>query len=218
MREAVVLLSGGLDSAVTLYYALSRGYRCLCLNFDYGQRHRRELENCRRIAERAGCKLTVLKLSFPWKGSSLLDKRLSLPGRGRGIPSTYVPARNLVFLSLAVSMAEAEKCASVFIGAHSQDYSGYPDCRPEFFRAFRLAAEKGTRAGMSGKAVGIEAPLLSMGKAGIIRLGRKLGAPLELTWSCYRGGARPCGECDSCRYRAKGFREAGWEDPALRKK
>ena len=221
-KGAVVLLSGGLDSAVTLYQALADGYRVHCLSFDYGQRHGRELRHAKKIAAAAGCPLFVVKAGFPWKGSSLLDKGLRVPRRtlreaAGGIPNTYVPARNLIFLSYAVSLAEARGCSAVFIGAHAQDYSGYPDCRPEFYRAFVKAAAAGTKAGVEGRPVRIETPLIRMGKAGIIRLGVKLGAPLGLTWSCYQGGARPCGTCDSCLFRAKGFKEVGIADPAERK-
>ncbi|MGE5307509.1 MAG: 7-cyano-7-deazaguanine synthase QueC [Deltaproteobacteria bacterium] len=218
-RRAVVLLSGGLDSAVTLYYALSRGFKVFCIGFDYGQRHKTELAHARRIAVAAKCPFYPVNIGLPWKGSSLLDKNLKVPERTirqamKGIPSTYVPGRNIIFLSFAVSLAEVQGCSSVFIGAHAQDYSGYPDCRPEFYKAFAKAVLKGTKAGVEGKPVKIETPLIDMGKADIIRLGRKLKVPFELTWSCYSGGSRPCGTCDSCLFRAKGFKEAGFCDPA----
>jgi 7-cyano-7-deazaguanine synthase len=221
-RRAVVLLSGGLDSAVTLYYARKNGYQCSCLNFDYGQRHKKELACARQIARFARCELQVIKIDLPWKGSSLLDKKISLPGGDRNaqspgsrsqIPSTYVPARNIIFLSFALSCAEATKAEAIFIGAHAQDYSGYPDCRPEFYQAFVKAAKEGTRAGVEGNPVKIIAPLIKKNKAQIIDLGRQLGVPFELTWSCYKGGKRPCGACDSCYFRAKGFAEVGVEDP-----
>jgi len=224
MRRAVVLLSGGLDSAVALYAAKKEGFTCHCLVFDYGQRHHRELVSARKVASSAGCPSTVIRIKFPWKGSSLLDKNMGL-ARGRfsghskqeNIPSTYVPGRNIVFLSFALSYAEAIGAKDIFIGAHAQDYSGYPDCRPGFFRAFARMARQGTKAGVQKKEIKIRAPLLYKTKARIIKLGRKLKVPFGLTWSCYRGGKRPCGVCDSCFYRAKGFKEAGLQDSALKK-
>jgi 7-cyano-7-deazaguanine synthase len=214
-KKAVVLLSGGLDSAVTLYAAKKDGFDCLCLIFDYGQRHKKEINAAKKIARAAGAGYRIVKLDLPWKGSSLLDKRMPIPGRTGGIPSTYVPGRNIVFLSIALSCAEAAGAGAIYIGAHAQDYSGYPDCRPEFFSAFRKASERGTKAGVTGKKIKIVTPLINKGKAQIIALGNTLGAPLGLTWSCYRGAKVPCGTCDSCRYRAKGFREAGLIDPGI---
>jgi 7-cyano-7-deazaguanine synthase len=214
-RRAVVLVSGGLDSAVTLYAAIERGYACTCLIFDYGQRHRKEIASAKRIARKAGARFFVVKVDLPWKGSALLDQKISVPSAGyarQTIPVTYVPGRNIIFLSFAVSCAEAINAEAVFIGAHSQDYSGYPDCRPEFFDAFRKAVSRGTKAGVERHPIQIEAPLLHKGKAEIIRLGVRLKVPFGLTWSCYKGGARPCGVCDSCRFRTRGFREAGIRD------
>ena len=208
-RQAIILLSGGLDSAVTLYFAKSKKFECRALIFDYGQRHRREIEAAKRIAKAAGVKFEVIKISLPWKGSSLLDKRSISRSKGSIIPSTYVPARNIIFLSFALSFAEASGACAIFIGAHAQDYSGYPDCRPEFFRAFNKAALTGTKTGVEKKGIEIKTPLINMGKADIIRLGSRLKVPFELTWSCYKGGRVPCGVCDSCHYRNKGFKEAG---------
>jgi 7-cyano-7-deazaguanine synthase len=218
MKRAVVLLSGGLDSAVTLYFAKARGFECFCLIFDYGQRHKKEIESAKRVAREAGCRFQVVKINLAWKGSSLLDKRKKVPVPGQGqpksIPSTYVPARNIIFLSFALSYAETIDAKAIFIGAHAQDYSGYPDCRPEFYRAFSKVIATGTRTGVEKNKIEILTPLIHKTKAGIIRLGTKLKVPFELTWSCYRGGKYPCGKCDSCYFRTKGFREAGFPDPA----
>ncbi|MFH1458204.1 MAG: 7-cyano-7-deazaguanine synthase QueC [Candidatus Omnitrophota bacterium] len=216
-KQAVVLLSGGLDSAVTLYIARGGGTKCSCLIFDYGQRHRREIESGKRIARKAGCPFQVLKISLPWKGSSLLDRSMLVPKPASSIPTTYVPGRNIIFLSFALSFAESIGASAIFIGAHSQDYSGYPDCRPEFFRSFAKVVASGTRAGIEKRKIEVKTPLINKPKAGIIRLGSRLGVPFDLTWSCYRGGRVPCEECDSCFYRAKGFKEAGLKDPLLRR-
>jgi len=224
MKKAVVLLSGGLDSAATLYFAKKRKFDCFCLIFDYGQRHHREIESAKRIAFGAGCRTQIIKINFPWKGSALLDGKIKIPlGRSHKseviskIPATYVPGRNIIFLSFALSFAETIGAKKIFIGAHTEDYSGYPDCRPEFFRAFDRAILTGTKAGVEKKPIKIEAPLIYMNKARIIHLANRLRVPLGLTWSCYRGGRAPCGVCDSCYYRAKGFKEAGLKDPAISK-
>lgn len=220
-KRAVVLLSGGLDSATTLYVALSRGYRCSCLIIDYAQRHRREIRSAKAIAKRAGCPCEVIRIRFPWGGSALTDRRLQVPtGRsrrriGQGIPVTYVPARNTVFLSFAIAYAEAIRADRIFIGANAVDYSGYPDCRPVYLRAIQKVARLGTKGGVEGGTVRIESPLIRKSKAQIVRLGRRLEVPYGLTWSCYLGGRRPCGRCDSCLLRADGFRQAGLADPAL---
>jgi len=215
-RQAVVLLSGGLDSAVTLYFAKSRGFRCSCLIFDYGQRHKKEIESAKKIARKANCRFQIVKINLAWKGSSLLDKRQKVPVHGqvqsKPIPSTYVPGRNIIFLSFALSYAEAIGAKAIFIGAHAQDYSGYPDCRPEFYRAFGKVIATGTKTGVEKNKIKVFTPLIHKTKAGIIKSGAKLKVPFELTWSCYRGGKYPCGRCDSCYFRAKGFQGAGLKD------
>lgn len=221
-KKAVCLLSGGLDSATSLYIAKSGGYDCKALSIDYGQRHAREMESARRIAAKAGAEWRELSIQLPWKGSALLDSLVELP-KGRDekemaseIPVSYVPARNTIFLSFALSWAEVCGASAVFIGANALDYSGYPDCRSEYFEAMERVFGKGTKAGDEGKKITIEAPLLKMSKADIIRKGHGLGVPYELTWSCYEGKEAPCGVCDSCILRQKGFREAGLEDPLLK--
>jgi 7-cyano-7-deazaguanine synthase len=215
-KTAVVLLSGGLDSATVLYLAQAQGYSCQALIFDYGQRHKQEIASAVKIAKASGCVYRILKIEFPWKGSALLDNKIKVPRRiSQGVPATYVPSRNIVFLSFALSLAEVIKAQGIFIGAHAQDYSGYPDCRPEFFEAFIKMA----RVGIAAKnTIKILAPLLNKNKSQIINLGVKLGVPFNLTWSCYRAGKKPCGECDSCHYRAKGFKESGLVDPLIKEK
>ncbi|MCX5698997.1 MAG: 7-cyano-7-deazaguanine synthase QueC [Candidatus Omnitrophica bacterium] len=214
-KTAVVLLSGGLDSAVVLCLAQAQGYQCQVLIFDYGQRHKQEVACAVKITKASGCAYRILKINFPWKGSALLDQKIKIPKKiTPGVPATYVPARNIMFLSFALSWAEVIKAGAIFIGAHAQDYSGYPDCRPEFFKAFVKMAKVGLAA---KHRIQILAPLLNKNKAQIIGLGRELGVPFNLTWSCYRAGKKPCGECDSCHYRAKGFKEAGLIDPLIKR-
>lgn len=220
-RKAVVLLSGGLDSAVALYIAKKRGYDCHCLSFDYGQRHKKEIAAAAEIAKKAGAILHAAKLELSWKGSSLLDRKKKLPFDrtikeiNSVIPSTYVPSRNTIFLSMASSLAEAIKARAIFIGAHYEDSSGYPDCRKDYLEAFRKVMALGTKAGREGKLT-LEFPLINKGKSDIIKTGRALGVPFELTWSCYEGGKTPCLRCDSCILRAKGFLEAGIKDPLIK--
>lgn len=219
-ETAVILLSGGLDSAVTLYCAKRDGLACRCLSFEYGQRHARETAMAHLLASGAGATLDVVRLPFAWKGSSLVDASRELPhGRSldeirSGVPSTYVPARNTVFLAVAASFAEAIGASRIYIGAHVEDASGYPDCRKEYLEAFAEVLRLGTKAGGEGH-LDLAFPLIGLDKRGIIRLGASLGVPFGSTWSCYAGGARPCGQCDSCILRAKGFAEAGIDDPLM---
>jgi 7-cyano-7-deazaguanine synthase len=219
-KKAVVLLSGGLDSTTTLCVAKHQGYQVTALIFDYGQRHKKEIYHARGIAKRIGCAYKIVKIFFPWKGSALLDRTIAVPQdralrpKDQTIPSTYVPSRNIVFLSLAASFAEAIGAQAIFIGANAIDYSGYPDCRPKFVQAFQDALAQGTKTGTQGKPIRIYAPLIKKTKAQIISLGRKLKAPYHLTWSCYQGAKKPCGVCDSCRLRQKGFDALHIKDPA----
>jgi 7-cyano-7-deazaguanine synthase len=219
VKQAIVLLSGGLDSATTLYYALSKGFDVRALIFDYGQRHRREIKAAKAVARSAGVPCEVVRIGLPWKGSALLDASIRVPEKlfckKGSIPVTYVPARNIIFLSFAASFAEAVGANTIFIGANAVDYSGYPDCRPEFFRAFQRSLDRGLKTAVCKRPIRIETPLLRLTKAGIVRLGVGLGVPFAKTWSCYKGRAKPCGVCDSCRLRAKGFREARVRDPLL---
>lgn len=213
-KKAVVLLSGGLDSTTVLYIVRRQGHNTVCLIFDYGQRHKKEIEAAKRIAEGS---YNIIRFKLPWGGSSLIDRKRKIPQRRplreiqRGIPSTYVPARNTIFLAFGISCAEEIGAEKIFIGANCLDFSGYPDCRPDYFNAYEKLISLGTKAG----GIKIEAPLLKKSKAEIIRIGTSLGVPYKMTWSCYMGGRRPCGRCDSCILRAKGFREAGIPDPLL---
>lgn len=222
MPRAVCLLSGGLDSATALAIARDRGFNLYALSIDYGQRHKRELEAAAAVAEAMGARdHVVIRFDLRLWGGSALTADLEVPKDrtssdvGQDIPVTYVPARNTIFLSFAVAWAEVLGAGHIFIGVNQLDYSGYPDCREEFLRAFENAANLGTRAGAEGGKFVIEAPLVHMSKAEIIRTGTVLGVDYGLTWSCYSGGVQPCGHCDSCVLRAKGFEEAGLPDPLL---
>lgn len=222
-RKAVVLLSGGIDSTVTLYWAKEKGFDCSCLIFDYGQRHRREIQAAKIIAEMTGCPAEVIKFSLPWGGSVLLggqkreDRSQKTEVRSRksegagkeNIPATYVPARNTIFLSFALSFAEVIGAGSIFIGANAMDYNGYPDCRPEYYEVYEELIKIGTRLGVEERPIKIQTPLINKTKAEIISLGMRLKVPFEQTWSCYEGGELLCGKCDACLLRAKGFSDAG---------
>jgi 7-cyano-7-deazaguanine synthase len=216
----MVLLSGGMDSATSLFWARSRGREIHALTVGYGQRHERELRSARRLARAAhATSHTVLELPIqPLLRSALTDPAAKVRSSGvrAGIPGTYVPARNTILLALALGAAESRRCDSIVLGINAVDYSGYPDCRPEFLAAFRRLARLATKAGVERREEPwVEAPLLRLSKADIVRLGDRLGVPWAETWSCYKGGARPCGRCDSCRLRSRGFQDAGRDDPLL---
>jgi len=222
MKHAVVLLSGGLDSATTLAIARSQGYETYALSFDYGQRHRQELDAARKIANSLAAKEhRIIKIDNQiFAGSALINdvdvpKSRSEEEIGRGIPSTYVPARNTIFLAHALAWTETIPAGHIFIGANAIDYSGYPDCRPEFIALFETLANVGTKAGAEGARIQIHAPLIKLSKAEIIGKAVQLNVDLSLTHSCYdpTPDGRACGECDSCQLRLKGFREAGVTDP-----
>src|SRR5690242_9817108 len=217
MKSAVVLLSGGLDSMICAAIARERGFSVIALTVDYNQRHRVELDAARAIAAMLAQRHIVLPLDLRAFGGSALTSDIDVPksGVGEGIPVTYVPARNTVFLSLALALAEASGARDIFIGVNALDYSGYPDCRPEFVAEFERLANVATKAGVEGDRFAIHAPLLHMTKADIAREAQRLGLDPALSHSCYDPApdGRACGQCDACRLRAKGFAEAGIEDP-----
>lgn len=218
MTRAVVLVSGGLDSATVLAIAREQGCECYALSFDYGQRHRIELDAAQQVAESLGAAAhRLVRLDIGWMGgSALTDTRLDVPHQlSEGIPITYVPARNSIFLSIALGWAEVLNARDIFIGVNVVDYAGYPDCRPEFIQAFQQLANLGTRAGIEGDGFRVHAPLINLSKAEIIAMGVRLGVDYTLTLSCYEPDAagRACGTCDSCRLRAQGFADAGIPDP-----
>lgn len=221
MKKAVILLSGGLDSTVTLHMAKSEGYELYALSFNYGQRHDRELQSARKVAQAAGVKEhQVVNMALDlWGGSALTDNTIAVEEGNADrtdIPVTYVPARNMVFLSVAASYAEAIGARHIFIGVSQVDYSGYVDCRQEFIDAMQAAINKGTVCGADNNdPITVHAPFVNKTKAEEITLGMALGVDFGLTWSCYQGGDKPCGTCDSCLLRAKAFDEAGFTDPSL---
>ncbi|OFZ98605.1 MAG: 7-cyano-7-deazaguanine synthase QueC [Betaproteobacteria bacterium RBG_19FT_COMBO_58_11] len=218
MASAVVLLSGGLDSATTLAIAKSQGYSCYCLSLNYGQRHRAELAAAAKVAQSLGAaEHRVMQLDLAaFGGSALTDTRLAVPtAPAAGIPITYVPARNTIMLSLALAWSEVLGARDIFIGVNAVDYSGYPDCRPDYIAAFERVANLATKAGVEGAHLTLHAPLIQLSKADIIRQGLQLGVDYALTVSCYQADAqgRACGVCDSCRLRRQGFADAGYPDP-----
>jgi len=216
-KNGVILISGGIDSTTTLYYAKSKGYKLSALIFDYGQRHKKEIDFAKRISRINRINYFVERIDLSWAKSSLTNRAVKVPLNRdltkRAVPVTYVSARNIIFLSYAFSLAESIGAKKIFIGAHIQDYSGYPDCRPEFLRDFQKAVNKG----LKDKEIKIVAPLINKDKKAIIVLGLKLGVPFKYTWSCYQGAKFPCKRCDSCRFRIKAFKELGLVDPALRR-
>ncbi|MBN1864207.1 MAG: 7-cyano-7-deazaguanine synthase QueC [Victivallales bacterium] len=220
-RKAVVLVSGGLDSATTLAVAKSKGFECHAMTFDYGQRHKIELQAARRVCRAIGVlEHIVVKIDLrKWGGSALTSDKIPVPDfdpNMKSIPLTYVPARNMIFLSFALGWAETLGASNIFIGVNSMDYSGYPDCRPEFIKAFQNCARLGTKAADQNTRIKIHAPLQNLDKASIIKLGASMGVDFANTHSCYNPSTegRPCGRCDSCEIRRKGFLSAKMDDPA----
>ncbi len=221
MKRAVCLLSGGLDSSTCLAIAQNEAYECYALSFDYGQRHRHELEAAARVANVYGAVHRTLHFDLRQFGGSALTAAIDVPKHrsvaemAAGIPVTYVPARNTIFLSFALAWAETLGSQDIFLGVNALDYSGYPDCRPEYVEAFTKLANLSTKAGVEGARMTIHTPLIALTKAGIVRLGASLGVDFALTHSCYDPDAtgKPCGQCDSCLLRLKGFAEAGLADP-----
>lgn len=223
MKSAIVLLSGGLDSATVLALAREQGYRCHCLSMDYGQRHRAELAAAARVAAALGAAdHRVVKIDLGgFGGSALTDAAIAVPvgGLTSGIPITYVPARNTILLSFALAHAEVSGANDIFFGANAVDYSGYPDCRPDYVKAYENMANLATRAAVEGQRLTIHTPIISLSKADIIRKGRALGVDYAMTVSCYLAtdDGRACGQCDACRLRRTGFEQAAVPDPTLYK-
>ncbi len=217
MTRAVVLLSGGLDSTTTLAQAIEDGCEVTALSFRYGQRHTRELTSAENVCKHYNVDHVIIDLNLSSFRSALTRDEIDVPMDREGelseeIPVTYVPARNIVFMSIAAGLCESVDADRIYIGANAVDYSGYPDCRPEFFESFQEMLSKGTKAGVEGRPIEVMTPIMYDSKADIVRRGKRLGAPLELSWSCYNGGDKACGHCDSCRLRLKGFADAGYTD------
>lgn len=223
VKKAICLISGGLDSCVTSFIAKDKGYEIYALSFRYNQRHDKEISSSEKIAYVVGAKKhIILDIDFnEIGGSSLLSsskdeiKYHNPSDIGSDIPSTYVPARNTIFLSLALAYAESLDADAIFLGANAIDYSGYPDCRPEYINAFQKMANLATKRGVEGRPIEIIAPLLKLKKSDIVKIGLKLNVPFDKTWSCYVGKQKACGRCDSCILRLKGFKEAGIKDPIV---
>ena len=220
-KKALVLFSGGLDSTTCLYWALAQGYECDTLTVTYGQRHAREIRSAQQSAEKVGVKTHFLDIQLPWLGScSLTNPTQELPDipvekiPEGNIPSTYVPGRNLLFLSLAGSLLDTIDADTIIAGPNAVDFSGYPDCTPDFYKAAAEALNRGTKKGVT-EGIEVLAPLMYLSKTDIVRLADQLHVPFELTWSCYAGGDKPCGKCDSCKLRARGFAEAGVKDTSI---
>jgi len=220
-KKAVCLISGGLDSAVSAYIAKDMGYDLFVLSFIYGQKHIKEIEPAKKIAKALNVKKQVIfNIDIGcFGGSSLVDESIKpeinhkLEDIGKDIPNTYVPARNTIFLSIALGFAETIDADAIFIGATATDYSGYPDCKPMYFKAFQKMADLATKKGVKGKNIVIKTPVLKFNKTEIIKKGSELHVPFEKTWSCYLGKEKACGRCDSCLLRLKGFKKAGLKDP-----
>lgn len=217
--KAVVLLSGGLDSATAAAQAIADGYEAIALSFQYGQRHQRELAAALQVVRHLGIQQHfMLDVNLgQWGGSSLTDAAMALPQDGVQsgvIPNTYVPGRNTVFIALALSLAEAQQAEAIYLGINAVDYSGYPDCRPDYLAAFQQLANLSSKVGLEGKAPQLVAPLVEDSKVDIVRRALALGVPIDQTWSCYEGGEQPCGRCDSCRIRDRALIDAGRPDLA----
>jgi len=222
-KKAITLISGGLDSCVASFIAKEKGYKLYAISFRYGQRHEKELKCAKKISNTLDVKEHIfIDIDFnQYSKATLIDsssdkiQNHEFVDIGKEIPSTYVPGRNTIFLSLALAYAESIDADAIFIGVNAIDYSGYPDCRPEYINAYQQMANLATKKGIQGKPIKIETPLIKLKKSEIIKIGLKLKAPLEDTWSCYRGKKKACGHCDSCLLRLKGFKEAKAEDPII---
>lgn len=219
MKKAIVVLSGGLDSSTCLYIARHEGYEVHAISFDYGQRHSKEIECAQNLAGGLGVEHRIVKLPKPTgtalTGNGDVPEDRNLEEMSKEIPITYVPARNTLFIAYALQYAEEIDADAIFIGVTAIDYSGYPDCRPEYIEAWQNLIDLATKKTVNGGVIELKTPLLQLYKAEIIQEGLRLGVPYENTWSCYEGGERACGKCDSCKLRLKGFKEAGGTDPLL---